>query len=159
MTATDLVRCNTRDRATWGAFAWVVVALLATLGTLFLVGGIGAAATARAYVVVAVVPGGLHTHGGITLALAAMIAAGLVPPIARRPYRHAYVRAVLMLTCGYEAWIAFALASAWRLNGTNTSAGVVWWLAGLALSIVLIVRSPRADREGSPPCTARRRST
>lgn len=151
-------RLDTRDRVTWAAFAWIVAGLLAALGVLFLIGGREAAAAPDAYEVVGVIPGGLHAHGGVTLALAAAIAAGLVPPIARRPFRHAYVRAVLVLTAAYQAWIAYAFAAAWMLTGVDTAAPVVWWLAGLAVSVVLIVRSPHSHREDRPPCYARHRS-
>lgn len=134
-----------QDRRTWGAVAWIVVGLLASLGVLYLTGGIHAAPTSKAYEVI-LVAGDLRVHGGVLLTLAALLVAGLVPPLARKPYRHRYVRVALIAASAYEAWVVYAFLAAWRLNGTNTAAPALWWTAGLALSVVLIVCSPRPNR-------------
>lgn len=147
---------DVRDRKTWAGLAWIIVGLLTCLGALYLFGGIKVTATDRVYEVVRVIPGGMRAHGGIMLVLAVAVAAGLTPPIARKPFRHSYTRGALVIVLAYELWVIFAFGAAWRINGTNASIPMVWWIAGCAISVLLIVRSPRpAPSTRRRPCSPR----
>lgn len=131
-----------RARLGWLGCAYLLSALLLSVGMLYLIGGGHVIVSTPAYVIFEgfLAPiGGLHAHGGIMVALGLWLLATLQGPTRGRLTQRKYSGWVFMGVFVYFGWTAAAFALAPLDRGVISGSGVLMW--GILSLWPLIMRS------------------
>lgn len=120
----------------WYSICLGVAALLLYQGVGYLIGGAQATTSPGWHVLLALLPGGIRTHGGILFGLGLGLAVE-----ARAPFDKV-MRVVLWALRFYSLLVAGCWFGSWWLDGVNWSAPG-WWLFLAGLSFWLSAFAPR----------------
>lgn len=137
-----------RARRALVALHYVLAAMMATLGMLYLGGGSKLVVASRAFVIfVHFVPGGLRGHGVVLVALAVALLAAMRLPRHERVHVR-LVRYALSASAVYFLWTASAFLLAPYAGGDRSWSGVVIYTGFALLALILQVWPPPARAGG-----------
>lgn len=137
-----------RDSNRWTRFRWFGSAWIIAVGTMILGGGFTVAGdrlvnAKGVWAMYAHIPGGLHTHGVLMLAVSIPLLAGLSLPLFGYPEPREFLYRMLKLVCLYWLWSSILLFLAPAVpEGEFSYVGTTAWSMITLWTVLLSVSNP-----------------